>query len=76
VRLSLRDAPWPACPTRPKTLIGHIRDGASPTPDAVTVILAAIDRIQAVLAELERSAQEPEGDDSGLVQALDYKAPL
>jgi hypothetical protein len=40
------------------------------------VILAAIDRIQAVLAELERSAQEPEGDDSGLVQALDYKAPL
>ena len=57
-----------------ETLIGRIRDGAIPTPDAVTVILAAIDRIKAVLAELERTAQEPEGDDSDLVQALELQS--
>ncbi|MEA2759807.1 MAG: two-component system, chemotaxis family, sensor kinase CheA [Methylobacteriaceae bacterium] len=56
-----------------ETLIGRIRDGATPTPDAVTVILAAIDRIKAVLAELERTAQEPEGDDEDLVQALELQ---
>ncbi|GAC1336150.1 MAG: hybrid sensor histidine kinase/response regulator [Beijerinckiaceae bacterium] len=56
-----------------ETLIGRIRDGAVPTPDAVTVILAAIDRIKMVLAELERTAQEPEGDDSDLVQALELQ---
>src|SRR5947209_4743705 len=57
-----------------ETLIGRIRDGAAPTPDAVTVILAAIDRIKAVLAELERTALEPEGDDSDLVQALELQS--
>src|SRR5947209_7874787 len=57
-----------------ETLIGRIRDGATPTPDAVTVILAAIDRIKMVLAELERTAQEPDGDDSDLVQALDLQS--
>ncbi len=56
-----------------ETLIGRIRDGATPTPDAVTVILAAIDRIKIVLAELERTAQEPDGDDSDLVQALELQ---
>jgi two-component system chemotaxis sensor kinase CheA len=56
-----------------ETLIGRIRDGATPTPDAVTVILAAIDRIRAVLAELERTAQEPDGDDTDLVQALELQ---
>ncbi|MEA2855920.1 MAG: two-component system, chemotaxis family, sensor kinase CheA, partial [Methylobacteriaceae bacterium] len=57
-----------------ETLMGRIRDGATPTPDAVTVILAAIDRIKMVLAELERTAQEPDGDDSDLVQALDLQS--
>jgi two-component system chemotaxis sensor kinase CheA len=56
-----------------ETLIGRIRDGATPTPDAVTVILAAIDRIKFVLAELERTQQEPDGDDSDLVQALELQ---
>jgi two-component system chemotaxis sensor kinase CheA len=57
-----------------ETLMGRIRDGATPTPDAVTVILAAIDRIKIVLAELERTAQEPDGDDTDLVQALELQA--
>src|SRR5947209_5297106 len=57
-----------------ETLIGRIRDGATPTPDAVTVILAAIDRIKMVLTELERTAHEPDGDDSDLVQALDLQS--
>src|SRR5437763_1138961 len=57
-----------------ETLIGRIRDGATPTPDAVTVILAAIDRIRFVLAELERTQQEPDGDDSDLVQALELQS--
>jgi two-component system chemotaxis sensor kinase CheA len=59
-----------------ETLIGRIRDGATPTPDAVTVILAAIDRIKIVLAELERTAQEPDGNDSDLVQALELQAKV
>jgi two-component system chemotaxis sensor kinase CheA len=56
-----------------ETLMGRIRDGAAPTPDAVTVILAAIDRIKIVLSELERTAREPDGDDSDLVQALELQ---
>jgi two-component system chemotaxis sensor kinase CheA len=57
-----------------ETLMGEFRNGALATPDAVTLILAAIDRIKDILAELERSGAEPSGDDSDLVSELERTA--
>ena len=53
-----------------ETLIGHLRDGTPVTREAVTLILATLDRIKAILAELERSAAEPEGSDRDLIAEL------
>ncbi|MFJ5488845.1 Hpt domain-containing protein, partial [Hansschlegelia beijingensis] len=54
-----------------ETLMGEFRSGAMATPDAVTLILAAIDRIKDILAALERTGAEPDGDDSDLVLELE-----
>lgn len=54
-----------------ETLIGSFRDGAPPTAEAVSLILAAIDRIKQILQEVERLGTEPEGDDSDLTGALE-----
>ncbi len=53
-----------------ENLMGHFRDGHPVTSEAVTLILATIDRIKAILAELERSAAEPDGTDSDLIAEL------
>jgi two-component system, chemotaxis family, sensor kinase CheA len=53
-----------------ETVMGHFRDGSPVTTEAVTLILATIDRIKAILAELAQSAAEPEGHDNDLIQAL------
>ncbi|MDP2621142.1 MAG: chemotaxis protein CheW [Hyphomicrobiales bacterium] len=53
-----------------ETLIGKFRDGAPVTAEAVTLILAAIDRIKAILAQLEADQREPEGSDEDLIGRL------
>lgn len=55
-----------------ETLMGKFRDGVSVTPEAVSLILTSIDRIKAILADLEASAgTEPEGSDADLIGELE-----
>ncbi|MGE3147817.1 MAG: chemotaxis protein CheW, partial [Pseudorhodoplanes sp.] len=54
-----------------ETLMGKFRDGMPATGQAVTLILATIDRIKALLDELEQTQREPEGDDEDLIEELD-----
>ena len=51
-------------------VISGFRDGKPVTAPAVTMILKTIDRIKGIVAELDRSGLEPEGDDEDLVEAL------
>ncbi len=52
-------------------VLGKFRDGdLEVTPDAVTPILKAIDRIKEILAGLEEFGKEPEGDDSEIIAEL------
>lgn len=57
-----------------ETLMGKFRDGTPVTSDAVSVTLASIDRIKAILGELEASGREPNGDDHDLIDELDRMA--
>ncbi|MGH6768168.1 MAG: chemotaxis protein CheA, partial [Xanthobacteraceae bacterium] len=57
-----------------ETLMGKLRDGAAVTSEAVTLILATIDRIKTLLDALERAQAEPEGDDRELIVALEGMA--
>jgi two-component system chemotaxis sensor kinase CheA len=57
-----------------ETLMGKFRDGMPVTQDAVSLILAVIDRVKEILAELDRSATEPEGDDDDLIRELERTA--
>jgi two-component system chemotaxis sensor kinase CheA len=54
-----------------EALIGKLRDGLPVTSEAVTLILATIDRIKGLLDELERSQAEPAGADRDLITAFD-----
>ncbi|HKY86221.1 MAG TPA: Hpt domain-containing protein, partial [Pseudorhodoplanes sp.] len=54
-----------------ETLMGKFRDGMPVTGEAVTVILASIDRIKEILDVLEAKQQEPEGNDADLIDQLD-----
>lgn len=54
-----------------ETLMGRFRDGLPVTSSAVTLILATLDRIKEILAELERTAAEPEGEDADLIGELE-----
>ncbi len=53
-----------------ETVMGKFRDGMPATHEAVTVILATIDRIKEILAALDRDQREPEGSDSDLIADL------
>jgi len=53
-----------------ENLLGELRDGASPTADAVSTILSTIDRIKELLRAIEAEGAEPAGDDSELISAL------
>ncbi len=55
-----------------ESLIGALREGAKATPDVVSAILAAVDRVKLMLAELEDAGQEVEGDDSDLIEMLEH----
>ncbi len=55
-----------------ETLMGKFRDGVSVTPEAVSLILTSIDRIKAILGDLEASeGAEPEGSDIDLISELE-----
>jgi len=54
-----------------EALLGKFRDGASATSEAVSVILASIDRIKGILDALERDQGEPDGSDDDLIRALE-----
>jgi two-component system chemotaxis sensor kinase CheA len=53
-----------------ETLMGKFRDGMPVTAEAVTLILATIDRIKSILDTIEKSEQEPEGGDGDLIDPL------
>jgi len=53
-----------------ETLMGQFRDGMAVTAPAVTLILNTIDRIKDILAQLEVTGSEPEGEDTDLIEAL------
>src|SRR5689334_4448727 len=57
-----------------ETLMGKFRDGLAVTAEAVTLILATIDRIKEILAELEARQCEPEGYDRDLIGMLERLA--
>ena len=54
-----------------ESLIGCLREGAKATPDVVSAILAAVDRVKILLGELEEAGEEPAGDDTDLIALLD-----
>ena len=54
-----------------ETLMGKFRDGAPASSEAVTLILATIDRIKIILDSLESDQREPEGADDDLIISLD-----
>ncbi|WP_336485532.1 hybrid sensor histidine kinase/response regulator [Methylobacterium nigriterrae] len=54
-----------------ETLMGRFRDGLPATADSVTLILATLDRLKAILADLEATGSEPAGSDDDLIGALE-----
>jgi two-component system chemotaxis sensor kinase CheA len=55
-----------------ENVLGKFRDGELEiTPEAVTLILASLDRIKEIMAGLEATEAEPDGDDSELTGQLD-----
>jgi two-component system chemotaxis sensor kinase CheA len=58
-----------------ENVLGKIRDGVlAATPDTVTLVLAALDRIKAIVAGLAASGSEPSGEDGELIDALNAVA--
>jgi two-component system chemotaxis sensor kinase CheA len=53
-----------------ETLMGRFRDGLPASGEAVTLILATIDRIKEILESLERDQREPDGVDDDLIAGL------
>jgi two-component system chemotaxis sensor kinase CheA len=54
-----------------ESVMGKFRDGMPATAEAVTVILATIDRIKEILESLERDQREPDGADADLIADLE-----
>ena len=59
-----------------ESLIGRLRDGASATPQVVSLVLEAVDRIKLILDALERTDAEPQGDDATLIEALNAQTTV
>src|ERR1700736_1082542 len=53
-----------------EALMGNFRDGASVPSEAVSLILATIDRIKMLLDRLERTQAERDGEDQDLISQL------
>jgi len=54
-----------------ETLMGKFRDGMPVKAEAVTLILSSLDRIKEILAGLEATEAEPEGNDHDLISQLE-----
>ncbi|PCJ98606.1 MAG: hybrid sensor histidine kinase/response regulator [Zetaproteobacteria bacterium] len=55
-----------------ENVLGKFRDGVlDVTPDYVTLIFASIDQIKYIVAEIEETGLEPDGNDAGLIAQLD-----
>ncbi|MBO1074035.1 hybrid sensor histidine kinase/response regulator [Roseomonas marmotae] len=55
-----------------ENVLGRYREGAlQVTPAGITLILSAIDCLKGIVAGLEATGNEPQGDDGGLIAALD-----
>lgn len=54
-----------------ETLMGRFRDGYPVSGASVTLILATLDRLKAILADLEATGSEPAGADADLIGALE-----
>ncbi len=55
-----------------ESLFARFRDGElEVTPKAVSLVLESLDRIKALLRELEKTGSEPEGDDGDLISRLE-----
>src|SRR5690349_6495654 len=54
-----------------ETLMGKFRDGMAVKAEAVTLILSSLDRIKEILAGLEATEAEPEGNDQDLISQLE-----
>ncbi len=59
-----------------ETLMGKFRDGMPVTADAVTLVLATIDRVKLILDLLEARQREPDGADGDLIGQLGHLAEL
>jgi two-component system chemotaxis sensor kinase CheA len=58
-----------------ETLLGRFRDGdLTASPDTVTLVLGAVDRIRTIMAALGAEGVEPAGDDAPLIAALEAAA--
>jgi two-component system chemotaxis sensor kinase CheA len=58
-----------------ENVLGKVRDGVlTATPDTVTLVLAALDRIKAILGDLAATGSEVAGDDGELIVALNATA--
>ncbi len=58
-----------------ENVLGKFRDGElEVSPAAVTLILESLDQIKAILAHLEKTEAEPEGDDADLIARLNAAA--
>ncbi|HST75104.1 MAG TPA: chemotaxis protein CheW [Acetobacteraceae bacterium] len=58
-----------------ESVLGRVRDGVLiVTPDIVSLILRALDRIKAIVTGLGTTGTEPQGDDAPLIAALDEVA--
>ena len=53
-----------------EAVISRLRDGKAATPEVVNIILAAVDRIKLILAELEIHSFEPPGNDADIIAQL------
>ncbi len=57
-----------------ETVMGRFRDGVPVTPQAVSLILASIDRIKELIGALAETGQEPEGSDDDMISELEAMA--
>ncbi|MBN8875140.1 MAG: chemotaxis protein CheW [Rhodospirillales bacterium] len=58
-----------------ENVLGKVRDKTlTATPDIISVVLTAIDRIKAIVSGLAMTGTEPAGDDGPLIESLDATA--
>ncbi len=57
-----------------ENLIGKFRDGAIVTAQAVTIVLQGLDRIKYIVAEIQKTGKEPEGNDNELIDTINTMA--